>query len=296
MDRMLIISQQHEQENDAIRAGVLLANQLALSPEVTSYSYESFAGDAYYNPRIAAAARLQLLSEAENNIQTELMKIGAEHVPYTAIWCKNMSEHACQQVNADEYGMIFKTLPKAAQFKPEDWQLIRHTPIPLMLLSNNLLNQAKSILMAVDLDSSNSEKQRLNQAVINQAMSLAKATGAELHLGFVIQLPKVLRDMDILDTHYLVKESYQRHQQQLAELGLAPDNIHILVGDTDLCLFELSCRLKAQYLVMGIRQQKGILGRLIGNTAESILLRLRSSILIVPDITLTEEETLTNLL
>ncbi|MCL1139399.1 universal stress protein [Shewanella pneumatophori] len=295
MDRMFIISQKHQAKSDVISAGVLLANQLGLSPEVMSYCYESFSGDAYYNPRIAASVRLQILNEAENAAQTELTQLNAGQVPHNTIWCKNLSEHACAQVNADEYAMMLKSLAEPEHFQPEDWQLIRNTQVPLMLMSNNLLNKAKSILMAVDLDSDNPEKQKLNTAVINQAKSLAKATGAELHLGFVIQLPKVLRDMDVLDTHYLVKESYQRHKQELEKIGLAPDNIHILVGEADLCLFELSCRLKAEYIVMGVRQHKGILGQIIGNTAESILQRLRSNILVVPKVKLSDNHTLSSL-
>ena len=282
MDKLFIISHKHQQQTDAISAGVLLANQLGLHPEVVAYSYESFSGDAYYNPRIAAAARAQVLAKDKTIVQQLLDKLDARNVPFTNMWCKNLCEHACEYVHPSEYAMMLKSIHESTHFLPMDWQLIRHTKVPLMLLSNNPLNRVKSILMAVDLGSNNSSKQALNQAVITQANRLAAATGYDLHLGFVIRLPKILRDMDLVNSHSLIKEAYQKHQQVIDEIGLDRDHVHIMAGDADMCLFELSCRLKAQYLVMGARQRQGILGHVIGNTAESILTRIRSNVLVVP--------------
>lgn len=282
MDKLFIISQRHQQQTDAISAGILLAKQLDLLAEIMAYNYESFSGDAYYNPRIAGAARIQILADDKTRVQHLLSELDADDVPFTNIWCKNLSEHACQHVHPDEYAMMLKSIHESAHFLPMDWQLIRHTKVPLMLLSNNPLNQTKSILMAVDLGSNKPSKQALNQAVIAQAHKLAASTGHDLHLGFVIRLPKILRDMDLVNSRTLIKDAYQQHRQVIEEIGLDKDHVHILAGDADMCLFELSCRLRAQYLVIGARQRQGLLGAVIGNTAESILARIRSNVLVVP--------------
>ncbi len=282
MDKLFIISQKHQQQTDAIKAGVLLAGQLDLQPEIAAYSYESFSGDAYYNPRIAASVRAQVLAQDTASIQQQLSELNASHIAFNSMWCKNLFEHACEYAHPDEYAMIVKSIHESAHFLPMDWQLIRHTKVPLMLLSNNPLNRAKSILMAVDLGSNNTSKQALNQAVITQAKKLADATGYELHLAFVIRLPKILRDMDLVNSRTLIKDAYQRHSEELQQIGLDKDHQHIMAGDADMCLFELSCRLKAQYLVMGARQRQGIMGHVVGNTSESILTRIRSNVLVVP--------------
>ncbi|MPY26724.1 universal stress protein UspA [Shewanella psychropiezotolerans] len=282
MDKLFIISQRNQQQTDAISAGILLANQLGLLPEIMAYSYESFSGDAYYNPRIAGAARVQILADDKTRVQLLLGELDANDVPFTNIWCKTLSEHACEHVHPDEYAMMLKSIHESAHFLPMDWQLIRHTKVPLMLLSNNPLNRTKSILMAVDLGSNKPSKQALNQAVITQAHKLAASTGHDLHLGFVIRLPKILRDMDLVNSRTLIKDAYQQHRQVIEEIGLDKNHVHIMAGDADMCLFELSCRLKAQYLVIGARQRQGLLGHVIGNTAESILARIRSNVLVVP--------------
>ncbi|ABZ78292.1 conserved hypothetical protein [Shewanella halifaxensis HAW-EB4] len=282
MDKMFIISQKHQQQTDAISAGVLLANQLGLLPEVMAYSYESFSDDEYHNPRIAASVRAKILAEDEAYVQNTLNQLNANNTPFTTMWCKNLCSHACEHIRPDEYGMMLKSIHESTHFLPIDWQLIRNTKVPLMLLSNNPLNRVKSILMAVELGSNNSSKQALNQAVILQANRLAAATGYELHLGFVIHFPKILRDMDLVNSQRQIKDAYRKHKQEIEEIGLDCDHVHIMAGDADMCLFELSCRLKAEYLVMGARQRQGILGHIIGNTAESILTRIRSNVLVVP--------------
>lgn len=282
MSKLFIISQKNQQQTDAIQAGVRLAKQLKLDPVVTSYRYESLSGDAYCSPQITEALRTKILATDTDIVKKQLIELNAEHVQFHNVWCKNVHEHACNQAHPDKYAMILKSIHQSERFLPTDWQLIRHTPVPLLLMSNHPLHGGQSIVMALDLGSNNSSKQALNQAVIKQALQLAAATGNELHLGFVIRLPKVLRDMDLLNSHTLIKEAYRKHQQTIDDTGLDKDHVHIMVGDADLCIFELSCRLKAQYLVMGTRQRQGVMGYVIGNTAESILMKIRSNVLIVP--------------
>ncbi|WP_153913973.1 universal stress protein [Shewanella sp. TC10] len=282
MDKLYIISQKDQQQANAVSAGIELAKKLNLQPEIAAYSYESFSGDAYYNPRIAAEVRQQILANDRLELEQQLNELQASSTPFNITWCKNLAEHASQHAQPPQYAMMLKSIHASEQFLPADWQLIRHTKVPLMLLSNNPLNKARSILMAIDLGSNKPAKQALNQAVVNQAYRLAEVTGHELHLGFVIRIPKVLRDMDLINSRTLVKEAYDKHQATIEPLGLKREQVHILAGNADMCLFELSCRLKAEYLVMGAAQRQGIMGCVIGNTSEAILAKIRSNVLLVP--------------
>ncbi|GIU53694.1 universal stress protein [Shewanella sp. KT0246] len=286
MDKLYIIAQKNQQQANAVSAGIELARKMNLQPEIAAYSYESFSGDAYYNPRIAADVRQQILAKQKLDLEQQLSDIAANttptNIPFNITWCKNLAEHASQHAKPQQYAMMLKAIHESDHFLPVDWQLIRHTKIPLMLLTHNLLNKVGAILMAVDLGSNKPAKKALNQAVINQAHRLAEITGHELHLGFVIRIPKILRDMDILNSRVLIKEAYDKHQQAIEQIGIDRDHVHILAGNADMCLFELSCRLKAEYLVMGAVQRQGIIGRVIGNTSEAILARSRCNILLVP--------------
>lgn len=282
MDKVFIISQKEQQQADAIATGVTIAKALDKSAEVFAYSYESFSGKEHYNPRLAAVAKLQIMKQSSSEIEAHLHSLKADDVPVHTVWTKDLFEHACNYSIRHGFDLMVKAVHNADHYLPMDWHLIRHVKIPLMLLCDNPLNRANSILMAVDLGSDNMVKQQLNQSVIAHARKLAQATNSALHLAYIIRVPKVLRDMDLVNTRTLIKEAYQRYQPQLAEMDLAQDHIHILAGEPDLCLYELSCRLRARYVVLGARQHRGLLGLVVGNTVEAMLSRIRSNVLVIP--------------
>ena len=282
MDKVFIISQKDEQQADAIKAGVTLAKALEKHPEVFAYSYESFSGKEHYNPRLAAVAKLALMQQRRTEINQHLEQLKLDDVPVHDVWSKDLFEHACHHSIRHGFDLMVKALHHPDHYLPMDWYLIRHVKIPLLLLSNNPIARANTILMAVDLGSNKPLKKQLNQCVISQAKMLAKATNCTLHLAYIIRVPKILRDMDLVDTRTLIKDAYQRYQQELAEIGLPQDQLHILAGEPDLCLYELSCRLKSNYVVIGAMQRRGMLGYVIGNTAEAMLSRIRSNVLVIP--------------
>lgn len=282
MDKVFIISQKKQQQADAIATGVELASALGKTAEVFDYSYESFSGKECYSPRLAAAAKLQIMKQRNSDIEAQLQSLKIDDVPVNTVWTKDLFEHACHHSMRHGFDLMIKAVQDADHYLPVDWHLIRNVKIPLMLLTDNPLNRANSVLMAVDLGSDKPIKQQLNHNVIAYARQLAKATGCVLHLAYVVRVPKILRDMDVINPRTLVKEAHQRYQSQLDELGLPQENIHILAGEPDLCLYELACRLRARYVVLGARQRRGLLGCVIGNTAEAMLSRIRSNVLVIP--------------
>lgn len=282
MDKVFIISQKEQQQADAIATGVELARALDKTAEVFAYSYESFSGKEHYNPRLAAVAKLHIMQQRNSEIEAQLQSLKVDDVPVNTVWTKDLFEHACHHSIRHGFDLMIKAVHDADHYLPVDWHLIRHVKIPLMLLTDNPINRANSVLMAVDLGSDKAIKQQLNHSVIAHARQLAKATGCALHLAYVVRVPKILRDMDLINTRTLIKEAHQRYQSQIDELGLPQDNIHILAGEPDLCLYELACRLRARYVVLGARQRRGLLGYVIGNTAEAMLSRIRSNVLVIP--------------
>ena len=282
MDKVFIISQREESHTDAIAAGIDLANVLGKRAEIFAYSFEYFGSAEYYNASLAAVAHKHVMKQREAKIEEQLKELQIEDVPIHSVWSKDLSEHACNHSIRHGFDLMVKAVHHAEHYLPADWSLIRHVQIPLMLLTDNPLHKGNAIMMAVDLGSDKPIKRQLNQSVIKHGKALAKATGCQLHLAFVIRVPKVLRDMDLINTSTLVKDAHQKYQQQLAQLELEPDCIHITIGEPDLCLYELSCRFKARYLVLGACQRHGIFGYVIGNTAESIIGRIRSNVLVIP--------------
>ncbi|AZG35560.1 MAG: universal stress protein [Shewanella psychromarinicola] len=282
MDKVFIIAQMEQAHTDAVASGLQLAKQLNKTAEVFAYTYAYFSGAESYNPRLVSVAQKQLMDQRQTDLKQHLAALNDEDVPVHMVWSKYLFEHACHHSIRHGFDLMVKAVHHADHYLPTDWQLIRHTRIPLLLLTDNPLHKSNTILMAVDLATHDPIKQQLNSVVAAYGKQLAKATGAQLHLAYILRVPKVLRDMDLLDCDALVKKAYKDHQKQIAKFNMDPGSVHIIAGEPELCLYELACRLKSQYFVIGARQRQGVLGHIIGNTAESVLGRMRTNVLIIP--------------
>ncbi len=282
MDKVFIIAQMEQAHTDAVAAGIKLARLMDKHAEVFSYSYAYFSGAERYNPRLAGVAQKELMNQRQTQLQQELSSLGEDSIPLHMIWSKYLFEHACHHSMRHGFDLMVKAVHHADHYLPTDWQLIRHTKIPLLLLTDNPLHRGNCTLMAVDLGTHDPIKQQLNEVVIAHARELADATDTELHLAYVLRVPRILRDMDLLDTRTLVKQAYKEHQEEIERLNMPAEHVHIVAGEPELCLFDLACKLKCRYLVIGAKQRQGLLGRMIGNTAESVLGRMRSNVLVIP--------------
>lgn len=282
MGKVLVISQRQEAHINAVAKGVELAKLLGKRAEVFAYSFEYFGDAEYYNPKFVAVAQKHVMKQREAKIEQILQDIDEQDTPIHSVWSKDLYEHACHHSKRYGFDLIVKAVHHADHYLPVDWSLIRHTRVPLMLLTDNPLHKSNCVMMALDLDSKKTLKQQLNQAVIRQAQALAQATGCQLHLAYVIRLPQVIHDMEIVDTLATVKAARVKHQALFDELNLTDDCIHITVGEPDLCLYQLACKFKVKYLVLGAVQRQGVFAYVVGNMAESILSRMRSNVLVVP--------------
>jgi universal stress protein E len=282
MNKMFVIAQVKQTHTDALAIGLTLAKQINKPAEVFAYTYASLTGADVDNSHLVGVAQKKLMQQREDQLQQHLDSLDAEDVPLHVIWSQYLFEHACNHSACHGFDLMVKAVHDADHYLPTDWQLIRHTKIPLLLLTNNPLNKGDTTLIAVDLGASDPTKQRLNDDVIANGKQLAKATGTQLHVAYVLRIPQIVRDMDILNINALVKKAYAEHKQKIAEIGIEADCMHIISGKPELCLFELACRLKSQYFVIGARQRQGLLGRILGNTAEAILGRMRSNVLVIP--------------
>ncbi|MCL1074596.1 universal stress protein [Shewanella dokdonensis] len=278
MGKLFIVEPHESAHTDVITEGLQLANMLGKTPEIFAYCYEYFSGD----PIIYEEVKQQLLQHKQQQLMERLQQLEAGDVPVHVVWCKYLYEHACEYAANEGFDLVVKGIHPSEHMLPTDWQLLRTTKVPVMLLTQNPLQRGNSVLMALDLDTDNLHKQQLNRQVLQHAKTLAAATRGKLHLAYILRVPRLIRDLEVLNIQQLVKNAYRRHQQLLTEIGLPKEQIHILSGEPDLCLYQLACRLKSDYLVMGARQRQGLMGWMLGNTAEQILQRSRSNVLVIP--------------
>ncbi|WP_445946631.1 universal stress protein [Shewanella sp.] len=280
MERVFIIAAKQEACVDVLELGLTIAKALGMKAEVFDYLHEQFSGDEKYNPRLAGIAKHDMLAAAKARHTQALAELGAGSTPLTVEWGTHLAEHAISRANPADYHLMIKAVHPVDRFMPTDWHLIRNTRIPLLLMTEKPLKNSNITLVSLNLDDPSGDDK--NFSLVAQGHKLAKATATELHLVFVKRVSMVLRDLDLSSHQAQLDAAHEKYDQRLESFGIAKEALHLMVGDPKLCLVDLACKLKSAYLVVGTEQRKGLMGLMIGNTAEAILEHIHSNVLVVP--------------
>ncbi len=178
--------------------------------------------------------------------------------------------------------------------------LLRKCPCPVWVLkpmpAKSGQNRFKRVLAAVNAATSKPVEEALNTKILELATSLAKREGAEIH---VVHCWSVVGESLLSGPRGpLTNEEMKAYRKETRQRNhAAADELlarfldegheiqkHILKGEPDTLIPEMSEKLAADVVVMGTVARTGLDGVLIGNTAENVLQQIGRSVLAVkPD-------------
>ena len=171
---------------------------------------------------------------------------------------------------------------------PEDQQLARQCPVPLMVVGSAGAHLPHRVLAAVDIVEAE-DAADLNALVIAQAERLAAATQAEVHLAHavepVINMPEDAGLQGVAATPVLTEELQALHRERF---GLIADRYripqarrHLVFGNVDIALEELGEQIGAEVIVAGHHPRGAFERFLVGSTSEHLLSHGKQSVMIV---------------
>ncbi len=186
-------------------------------------------------------------------------------------------------------------------FGSDDLHLLRKCPCPTWLMKSSEKSNYLNIVAAVDFDPlhPSTTERDLNREIFGVAGRIALSDRASLHLVHAweafAETNKLARDEATEEklAGDAIKE-YALHQKGLFILAkelrrsigkdaydaLAP-SFHLPRGNAKKLITALAMELKADLMVMGTVGRTGVMGMVIGNTAEAILDQLSCSVLAI---------------
>jgi universal stress protein E len=172
-----------------------------------------------------------------------------------------------------------------------DYDLIRHCPVPLLIVKGGKNRRAAPILAALDPWHSIRRPEDLDGTIVSAGRGLAEALGTTLHsvhayppvVGFSYEstFAPVAIPISMPNEKNYVAGMRRGFAKVNAKLGIDKHRVHLRMGDPAFVLPSLAKGLKAQILVMGAISRSALGRLLIGNTAERVLDSLPCDILIV---------------
>jgi universal stress protein E len=209
-----------------------------------------------------------------------------DHPPYHAIVRRALATHT-DLVIAATHGHRFGA---RLLLRNTDWELIRHCPVPLLLVKSRRPYERPVVLAAVDPFHAHAKPADLDGRLLGAASELAALLHGTVHV-FHAYMP--LAAVDTLPVAaapvMLPPEVEEAHGRQIARAidrlaeraGIPRTCRHIHMGEVAGELTALARGTRTNLVVMGA-VSRSVLARLfIGNTAEHVLDKLSCDVLIV---------------
>lgn len=173
-----------------------------------------------------------------------------------------------------------------------DWELLRQSPVPLLLVRTSRQYDSPRILAAIDPAHEFAKTARLDQDILQLGARLATATRGSLHVvhAFVATLAGMsAAELQAPDASAQIvtraaAQAKKRFDKALrsARLGrLAPNRRHLLARPAVDAIRQLVKDVRCDLVVMGAVSRSGLKRLAIGNTAERLLDDLPCDVLIV---------------
>ncbi|XOV88181.1 MAG: universal stress protein [Pseudomonadota bacterium] len=166
---------------------------------------------------------------------------------------------------------------------PTDWNLLRHSDVPVMLVKPINWVETPVIMAALNMTVDQGED-ALNDRILTRTKDLATALNGKIHV--VTTYPSVeqwvgpltvIVDFDAV-RRSVSKNVTNRVNEVLHKLGIAGATIHALEGDPATVIQQIVAETGAEVLVMGTHHRSGAKGIVLGNTSEKILHHVKSDV------------------
>ncbi len=288
LDNILVIADQDDPRQFAARAAIELLPAATGRLHVVGFVHEHAAAEpGVLSATAAATLQRALLADKRRWLKGSVAKLlpGGGRSRIEVAWAADIVDWVVDAVARDGIDLVVKAGHRSENlfYTPTDWQLLRRCPVPVLIADNRQRKKSQRILAAIDAGSTDPVQVGLNRKVLSAAADLGAALGARVHVAYVIPVSTVARDLDLIDIEALERRTRAKLGASLAALagehGIPAENIVIKAGPPDRLLPSIAAKLKADMVVMGTVGRTGAAGKLLGNTAEQVLHRLRTSML-----------------
>jgi universal stress protein E len=291
MEKILVIADQKDMPQSAFHKALSLAHSSCASLHIAVVCYESFA-ELNDSDLDGENIKSKIIQQHRDFWQAQIEQANSDlTIDVKVMWHKQLHDCVIQECKENGYDLIIKTGNRSESmfYTPTDWMLFRDSPVPVYIVEPRAVKSQKVVLVALDALAKSDEKKALNIQLLESAFRLAVQTNANLHCAYVVKIPTLLKDFDLVDPHTYAKKIQVQAKASMdvlvADYDIAPNCVHIEVGEPWGVLANLSKKLHCQCLVVGSMGRKGMLSKLVGNTAEKIIHVARTDLLVIgPDV------------
>lgn len=242
-------------------------------------------------------ARDGFMTQRRATAQSLANTLKAKGIQATAdvAWARPAHVEMLRQIEELRPDLVIKqtrheALLKRTLFTPTDWHLLRHCPVPLLLVHGGDRPLLKRIVAAVDPGPYEPGVVNMNQRILREALALAIQSDGELHLVFALDtlaeaaaaLAGPAPGFSPEAYGALVEMRTKAFDALADEHGVPAERRHLLKGGAGPAIADFASQWQADVIVLGTTQRPPLDRWIMGSTAEQILDYAPCSILAVP--------------
>ncbi|CAB5605122.1 universal stress protein [Pseudomonas asiatica] len=296
--RLLLIASPLMRRTPVYDRAAALAKAKGMALHIVAFDYlEGLATAGLVNDQTLAVMREGYVQQHREWLETQALSMRRNGVTVTTevVWVQHPLDEILVHLREQPFAMLIKAFEHEpwwarAMFTSLDIQLLRETRIPLHLVHQASHALPRKILAAVDLSRPEDQFEGFNDQIISEALKLALQCNAQIELLYAYDLGSMYLDSGGSREHSFLfdsnlaqtlHEAQSEAFQALAERnGIAAEHRHLRLGDPAKVLALFMDNNDIDVLVMGSYHHRGI-GWFIGSTAERVLHRLSSSVLVI---------------
>ncbi len=189
-------------------------------------------------------------------------------------------------IEAHKHGVFARLL-----LTQTDFELIRHCPVPLLIVKGHAAWRSPRILAALDPFHSNDKPRALDGEIVAAAGAVARLVRGSVHAVHIYRpLASYVADLPLAPMAQAAVPAQEkeygrsvkhRFLEALGRYEIPKNRGHLIAADPAIELPRLARSLRAGLIVMGAISRSGLKRIFIGNTAEHVLDRLQCDVMIV---------------
>ncbi|GAB2512681.1 universal stress protein [Microbulbifer agarilyticus] len=283
MQNILVILDKPKHEQIALERALELAEKSGAKLHLVSFVYEPVVSIP-----LLSGSVLNVSDQIQNERKKWLQELQSEHslpAGSTAevIWHHDIPYWTLDYLTANDCDLVVKTAQKQfgrGGFGSIDWRMIESVPAPLWLAVSTHWVKRDRIVGALDPAIDNPLHVELNQRVLAVGGTLSALVGADLEAIACVPTPDEVADLD--EFREQAGALLSAIDTVIADSGVECKKTHFVTGKPAVEVNRVVDRNKARAILVGRGVRKGPKGFLLGNTAERILGRANTDVLIVP--------------
>ena len=298
--RILVDMDPMSEQQPALTRAITLAKKFDASIELFLVVYNSsLMVEWFFDNEQLEKVKLAYIKTKQRWLDTFVSKVAEAKIPVSVDvrWHKPIYEGINKKVKESNADLVIKSTHRHPTinkifFNPNDWQLLKSCPVPLLLAKQNCSDEYSHIMAAVDPTQSHGKPEGLDKVILDTTIDLSEALSATAHVthcyepigttmwrGVEANSPGLGLSFDEYGDYFEQLKIFQNEQftNILSSYNFDEENKHLESGDAVSLLPELVDKNNIDLLIMGTTYRTGLLG----STAEKILDNIHCDILAV---------------